>query len=169
MYDNVVNFESFRAERLLFAVLGVVLAQVDSDFAQLCPVDAVGGGGDVPVVQQDPATLVGADPDVGLPWQLRKLRLLPPNNSLGELAVTRDPALRLVLQELHLLPSLKYVFLLPAQVWRLAAGIQKGITAWKRKLNEEQFTAASDLCCSEEIGRKLTEKISFKSLPCNDL
>ena len=70
MNNNVINFEGFRAQGLLLPVLGVVLPQDDGDLVQLGPVDAVGRGGDVPVVEKDPATLVGADTNMSLPRQL---------------------------------------------------------------------------------------------------
>ena len=48
MNNNVINFEGFRAQGFLLPVLGVVLAEDHRDLVQLCPVDTVGGRGDVP-------------------------------------------------------------------------------------------------------------------------
>ena len=125
MNDNVVNFEGLRVKRLLLSILGVILSQDDGDLAQLGPaitqllrmrtdeigeqpVDTVGGGGNVPVVEQDPSTLIAADADVGLPWQLRKLGLLPPDNALGKLSVSRETTLGLVIKKL-LLPAKTFI------------------------------------------------------------
>ena len=72
------------------------------------PVDTVGGGGNVPVVEQDSSTLIAADADVGLPWQLRKLGLLSPDNALGKLSVSREATLGLVIKEL-LLPAKTFI------------------------------------------------------------
>lgn len=87
MNYNVVNFKCFRAQGFLLPVLGVVLPQDDGDLVQLGPVHTVGGGGDVPVVEEDPATLVGADTNMSLPRQLRELGLLSPDDPLGEMSV----------------------------------------------------------------------------------
>ena len=76
MNNNVINFEGLRAQGFLLPVLGVVLPQDDGDLVQLGPVDAVGSRGDVPVVEKDPATLVGADTNMSLPRELRELGLL---------------------------------------------------------------------------------------------
>ena len=57
MYDDVVHFEGLGLEWLLLPVLGVVLAKDHRDLAELGAVDAVGRRGDVPVVEQHPATL----------------------------------------------------------------------------------------------------------------
>ena len=81
MNNNVINFEGLRAQGFLLPVLGVVLPQDDGDLVQLGPVDTVGGGGDVPVVEEDPATLVGADTNMGLPRELRELGLLSADDS----------------------------------------------------------------------------------------
>ena len=88
MNNNVINFEGFRVQGLSLPVLSVVLPQDHRDLAQLGPVDTVGGRGDVPVVEEDPAALVGADADVSLPGQLRELRLLSTNDPLREVSVT---------------------------------------------------------------------------------
>ena len=88
MNYNVVNFKCFRAQGFLLPVLGVVLPQDDGDLVQLGPVHTVGGGGDVPVVEEDPATLVGADTNVSLPRQLGELGLLSADDPLGEMSVT---------------------------------------------------------------------------------
>ena len=82
MNNNVIDFEGFRVQGLFLPVLGVVLPQDHRDLAQLGPVDAVSGRGDVPMVEEDPAALVGADTDVSLPGQLRELRLLSANDPL---------------------------------------------------------------------------------------
>ena len=87
MYDDVVHFEGLGLEWLLLPVLGVVLPQDDGDLVQLGPVHTVGGGGDVPVVEEDPATLVGADTNMSLPRQLRELGLLSPDDPLREMSV----------------------------------------------------------------------------------
>ena len=81
MNNNVINFEGLRAQGFLLPVLGVVLPQDDGDLVQLGPVDAVGSRGDVPVVEKDPATLVGADTNVSLPRQLGELGLLSADDS----------------------------------------------------------------------------------------
>ena len=88
MNYNVVNFKCFRAQGFLLPVLGVVLPQDDGDLVQLGPVDAVGSRGDVPVVEKDPATLVGADTNMSLPRELRELGLLSADDPLGEMSVT---------------------------------------------------------------------------------
>ena len=88
MNNNVVHFEGFRAQGFLLPVLGVVLPQDDGDLVQLGPVDTVGSGGDVPVVEEDTATLVGADTNVSLPRQLGELGLLSADDPLGEMSVT---------------------------------------------------------------------------------
>lgn len=87
MNNYVINFEGFRAQRFLLPVLGVVLPQDDGDLVQLGPVDTVGRGGDVPVVEKDAATLVGADTNMSLPGQLRELGLLSADDPLGEMSV----------------------------------------------------------------------------------
>ena len=87
MNNNVINFEGFRAQGFLLPVLGVVLPQDDGDLVQLGPVDTVGRGGDVPVVEKDAATLVGADTNMSLPGQLRELGLLSADDPLGEMSV----------------------------------------------------------------------------------
>ena len=53
----------------LFRVLGVVLAEVDGDLAELGLVDAVGGRRHVQVVQQHAAALVRGYPNVNLQYQ----------------------------------------------------------------------------------------------------
>ena len=88
MNNNVINFEGLRAQGFLLPVLGVVLPQDDGDLVQLGPVDAVGSRGDVPVVEKDPATLVGADTNMSLPRELRELGLLSADDPLGEMSVT---------------------------------------------------------------------------------
>ena len=67
MNDNMIHFKSFGIQRLLLPVLGVKLPQDDGDLVQLGPVNAMGGRGDVPVVEQNSATLITADPDMSLP------------------------------------------------------------------------------------------------------
>ena len=75
MNDNVVDFVGLAVQRLLFPVLRVIFTKVHldqkqnkfckkinlrshRDLAELGSVDAVGGGGDVPVVEENPPALV---------------------------------------------------------------------------------------------------------------
>ena len=75
MNDNVVDFVGLAVQRLLFPVLRVIFPEVHldqkqnkfckkinlrshRDLAELGSVDAVGGGGDVPVVEENPPALV---------------------------------------------------------------------------------------------------------------
>ena len=75
MNDNVVDFVGLAVQRLLFPVLRVIFPKVHldqkqnkfckkinlrshRDLAELGSVDAVGGGGDVPVVEENPPALV---------------------------------------------------------------------------------------------------------------
>ena len=64
MYDYALDFVCLRLEGFLLSVLGVVLAEDHRDLAELGAVDAVGRRGDVPVVEQHPATL-------GKSWKMR--------------------------------------------------------------------------------------------------
>ena len=73
--DNVVDFVGLAVQRLLFPILRVIFPKVHldqkqnkfckninlrshRDLAELGSVDAVGGGGDVPVVEENPPALV---------------------------------------------------------------------------------------------------------------
>ena len=75
MNDNVVDFVGLAVQRLLFPILRVIFPKVHldqkqnkfckkinlrshRDLAELGSVDAVGGGGDVPVVEENPPALV---------------------------------------------------------------------------------------------------------------
>ena len=75
MNDNVVDFVGLAVQRLLFSILCVIFTKVHldqkqnkfckkinlrshRDLAELGSVDAVGGGGDVPVVEENPPALV---------------------------------------------------------------------------------------------------------------
>ena len=82
MYDYALDFVCLRLEGFLLSVLGVVLAEDDGYLGELGAVDAVGRGGDVPVVEKDAATLVGADTNMGLPRELRELGLLSADDPL---------------------------------------------------------------------------------------
>ena len=83
MNDNVVDFVGLAVQRLLLPVLRVVLPEVHlgdeedgiirtwgakdyRDLAQLCSVDTMGSGGDVPVVEENASTLVRRDSYVHL-------------------------------------------------------------------------------------------------------
>ena len=88
MNNNVINFISLRIQWLLLPILSVILPQVDGDLAELGPVNTMRSRGYIPMVEQDPPTLVRTYSDVNLPRQLRKLGLLTPNNSFRELSVS---------------------------------------------------------------------------------
>jgi len=70
MNDNVVDFVGLAVQWLFLPVLGVVLPKVDRDLVQLGSMNAVGGCGDVPVVEENSSALVRRDSYVNLPRQL---------------------------------------------------------------------------------------------------
>ena len=84
----------------LFCVFGIVFSQMNSNLTQLGLVDAVGRGGDVPVVEEDAAALIARDPDVDLPRQLGKLCPFSADDPGAELILVRNATIGLIINRL---------------------------------------------------------------------